>query len=432
MKKKARVVITTAALALMLAAPAVFAAPDNEGVSGVTRGQFFKQITDQLKLVPANASTPLPKDVSADSVYADTVRVLIERGIIDGYSDGTFRTERPITGQEAGLVLGRFLGINDTEAAAQLESGFGVSLGEGDSVNPASAAQAIQSALASDPSAQAFLEKSQAAQELLTSFSAHIIQETQLKWRAGSDNLPNEPMRVAAESELAYDKDSGMHIVSTMIPPAAGNDSKVEVEQYIVPDGSFFKTTDPVSKQPKWFNVSNQMPYSFNDLMAIKQKSLELNKALNKSFFYRDLGSEQQDGKTLRKIGLYGKISSLDDFLAVMGSVETDKSVLSKLTQNPELRGMSVSINGTVYMDEQTLLPEQLTMNMSLHYPDGAGIPIEQTDMHETVIYKEFNTVKPITLPEEAKQAPELTIPSVPPAQGDTKPNRAEPEALPE
>jgi hypothetical protein len=420
MKRKMIVILSAAALALTLTSQAAFGA---SSAQGITRGEFFKQITDQLKLAPQNSATPLPKDVSENSEYANTVRVLIERGIIGGYEDGTFRTGQPITSQEADYVLGRFLGIQDTQAKEQLRSLFGVSLGEETTVDPNTAVNAIKTALTSDASAQALMEKSQEAQTKINSFSAHMIQEAQIRLRPnGSEALEAaDPLKLSLESEVDFNKDKGMHIITSLITPAPGADGTMQMEQFLVPEGSFMKMADPVSKQPTWFNISKSLPFGFKDLMTMQQNSLELNKAfLNKSFFYRDLGNEQQDGKTLRKIGVYGKISTADDVGKVLESVVADKNMLSRLLQAPELRGMSVSMNGTIAVDERTGLVEQTTMNLTVQYPDTA--PIDRMSMNITAVYKDYNADKTITLPDEAKSAQELAFPTALPDSESTVP----------
>jgi hypothetical protein len=412
MKKKMTVMLSAAALALTLASPAAFGASSGQGI---TRGEFFKQITDQLKLAPQNTAAPLPNDVGETSEYANTVRVLIERGIIDGYEDGTVRTGQPITSQEASYVLGRFLGIQDAQAKDQLKSLFGVSLGEETTLTPDSAAKAIKTALTSDASAQALMEKSQAVQNDIHSFSAHLIQEMQVMMRPnGSDaSVPAGPLKMSMESEMDFNKDKGMHIITSMITPAPGTDGSMQMEQFLVPEGSFMKIADPVGKQPTWFNVSKMMPFGFKDFMTMQQNSLELNKMLlQHNFFYRDLGNERQDGKMLHKIGVYGKISSIEDVMKTLGSVVADKNMLSLLSQGPELKGTSVSMNGTIVIDEQTQLVEQTTMSMSVHYPDTA--PIELMSMNMTAAYKDYNVDKKITLPDEAKSAKEFTFPTAP------------------
>ena len=96
----------------------------------ITRGQFIKQIADELQLTPMNKQTLLPSDVSSESPYADTVRVMQERQVLQGYSDGTLKLDQIISPEEASFILGRFLGLSDSKASAELQADFAVDFGK--------------------------------------------------------------------------------------------------------------------------------------------------------------------------------------------------------------------------------------------------------------------------------------------------------------
>lgn len=422
MKKKALGILTTAALAFTLAAPSVFA--DESSSATVTRGQFFKQVTDHLKLQSTEAGIALPKDVSADSAYAGTVRALLERKIIDGYPDGTFRTEQPITKEEAGYVLARLLGVDDREAAEQLSSKFGVSFGSGAAISAETAAKAIRSALTSDASALDWFHKSSAKHLELTSFAAAMEQQIKITTRPaaaeGLNSTTPEAVTTTAKNEVVYHKDQGIHLkLSAAIPGLDGGAMDLKVEQYIVPQGTFMKMTNPLTKQDQWMNLSKQMPYGFAEMMALQKNSLELNKMFSdKYFFYRDLGSEEKDGKKLHKIEVNGKISSIADIVKTMSAIVPDQNSLQSLIQTPGMDQMSVAMNGTMWIDEKTLLMEKMDARMSLKYGDAKDIPIEKMDMTMTTSYKDFDKIDQITVPAEALNAPEppAGIPPLPTA----------------
>lgn len=117
--------LSTLGLTLALPTLSVSAATADDSAL-ITRGQFIKQITDELKLTPSNKQTVLPTDVSPDSPYADTVRIMRERQILQGYSDGTFRLNQAVSPAEASLILGRFLGLADSKASTLLQNDFSV------------------------------------------------------------------------------------------------------------------------------------------------------------------------------------------------------------------------------------------------------------------------------------------------------------------
>lgn len=60
----------------------------------------------------APASVPTPVDVPASNFARDAVDVLIKRGIILGYPDGTFRGQQPVSRYELAVILARVLSGN--------------------------------------------------------------------------------------------------------------------------------------------------------------------------------------------------------------------------------------------------------------------------------------------------------------------------------
>lgn len=56
-------------------------------------------------------------DVPSDAWYADTIRQAVRYGLINGYGDGTFRPNQPITRAETVVMINRLLGRTYTTAA---------------------------------------------------------------------------------------------------------------------------------------------------------------------------------------------------------------------------------------------------------------------------------------------------------------------------
>lgn len=71
----------------------------------VTRGQAAKMLALALKIDTSNVSNPGFKDVPTTGEFYPYIAALASKGIITGYSDGTFRPNQPITRGEAAKAL---------------------------------------------------------------------------------------------------------------------------------------------------------------------------------------------------------------------------------------------------------------------------------------------------------------------------------------
>lgn len=436
--KKTLTLASTALLALSLSATPVLAANTAPSEASVTRGQFFKQITDYLQIAPESTTAKLPSDITADSPYAASVRALIERQIIDGYPDGTFRPDQPITKQEASYVLARFLGLEDSAALDQLKSKFGVSLGDQSVLLSSAAQEAIRISLENDPKVLKWLEQSSVKQAELKSYKMVLDQTVKVHLK---EQLPIPgDMQTSMKTEAAFDSAKGMHMTMKMAMPIPGAPA-MDMEQYLVPEGMFMKIPDPEGKgAAKWVNMSKQMPFTFEQLMDLQKNSASMNQAMmNKMFFYRDLGTEKVDGKTMRKISINGKISDMKQIMEAMGKAMPDNSLLQSLPETPELQHITMSMNGTMWIDEATMLTEKMDVTMKINYnSDSADIPLKGMDMSMAGQYKAFNEPVDIVLPAEAKNAevfafPDLTeLPEAGQAEagkaGEAKPEATKPE----
>lgn len=71
----------------------------------ITRGSFLAMV-DRAFSLPRTSQKYFP-DVPADSYYADAIQAAYGLGIVDGYSDGTFRPDAPLTRAAASAILYR-------------------------------------------------------------------------------------------------------------------------------------------------------------------------------------------------------------------------------------------------------------------------------------------------------------------------------------
>jgi hypothetical protein len=403
--KKPLTMASAALLALSISAASVSAA-DVSTETPVTRGQFIKQVADYLQLSPQNGGASLPSDISAQSPYAGPVQALIERQIIDGYPDGTFRPDQPITSPEAGYILARFLGFEDAAALERLEEKFGIRFDNAAIVLPDAAQQAIRTSLASDSKIREWLKQSSIKQTELKSF--RVDMEQNMKIRLAPGQAETAGMETTVRSASLFDLAKGMHMSMSMSVPGEAN--SMELEQYIVPGGSYMRLPDAATGGASWVNTTKQMPFTFEQLLQLQKDSVSLNQSLmNNAFFYRDLGTEQLDGRTMKKIEINGKLHDLKQIWSALGSAMNDQSMLQSLADSADLQNMSLSMNGTMWVDEATQLTAKMETAMSIRYGASETMPLEGMDMTVAAVYKDFNEPVEIVLPETAKNAPEMT-----------------------
>lgn len=93
--------------------------PDRE----ITRAQFVTAVIRAIGRETNGGKTDF-SDVSANSVYAPYIASAYEAGIISGYEDGTFRPERPLSREEAAVVLSRAFGYLSGYSNARKYSDF--------------------------------------------------------------------------------------------------------------------------------------------------------------------------------------------------------------------------------------------------------------------------------------------------------------------
>lgn len=84
----------------------------------VTRAEFIKlasEISDYRNAIPLTQKTSPFSDVPFTHWASAYVKAGVERGIVSGYLDSTFRPENPVTYGEAITILLRILGYNDAD-----------------------------------------------------------------------------------------------------------------------------------------------------------------------------------------------------------------------------------------------------------------------------------------------------------------------------
>lgn len=405
--------LSTLGLTLALPTLSVSAAAADDSAL-LTRGQFIKQITDELKLSPLNKQTVLPSDVSAESPYADTVRIMRERQILQGYSDGTFRLNQVVSPAEASLILGRFLGIADSKASAVLQTDFSVDFsGQAAGITLDTAGSAIKKALANDLSVSSWLVADPTSPIDLKTFRGHMEMGMHILFHPNAGS-PLDNLQTSVQSDISYNKDQGLH--QTITTSAPGSDmvmKTIKMDQYMVSQGTFMSMPSATNDGIEWYDMSKQVPFTFEQLMELQKKSMDMSKTLvSPYFFYKDLGTTEKDGKKQRKVSIRGKLTNTADIVKTLSGLGGSQDAFKEVLNSPAIAGMSVSLSAVLTVDEQTKLPVSMDGDYIVEYGEDPNIPLDHVDMTMSMTYQDVNQPIDIQLPEEAKKAKPLPVPA--------------------
>lgn len=89
----------------------------------VTRGQFAKMVVDGLGIPPADPTTPTFSDVPRGSTFYTYVEGAYKAGIISGYMDGTFKPDTNLLRQQGYSILGKYLAGVELQATGVIKDG---------------------------------------------------------------------------------------------------------------------------------------------------------------------------------------------------------------------------------------------------------------------------------------------------------------------
>lgn len=407
--------VTTLLLSALLVAGPLTPASAANNDQAVTRGQFFKLVVDHLGYDATNVKVELPKDISANSPYADAAKVLKDKKIVVGFGDGTFKPNQTISPAEASSIVSRLLVIKG-DAKSKLASTYGINFDNTKILSLDKAEEIVSKALTSDKTALELLDKMTVAQNKQKSFKANATMSMEFKLKEGTPEVPGmtNGMKMDSDIVMSFNREKGLvQTMTTKIPdPTTNNEVEMVIDQYFVPEGIFMRMSNPISGEDQWLDMSASMPLSFKELMNMNEDNMNMINDLNrKYFFYRDLGKEVVNGQSQYKLGFSGRINSLEEIMGMMSSVFKDQSN-ALLTGLEGMPNIEMAMTGTMMVDEKTLLPTRQTIQYEIKY--GAAkdpameMPIDSINYVMELTYSDFNNVNDIVLPEAAKNAEKL------------------------
>lgn len=393
------------AICIVIAASSIgLSEPVNAESNVMTRGDFFKAVTDFLELKPADQNLALPKDVDEDSIFADSVRALLERKIIYGYNDGTIRIDQSIRSNEANIILARILGLSGKNAEETLNREFQVAFGNRSPITASQAAEVIEKVLNNDHSIVGDLMKAYNKQmKAITSYRMDIEQKTAFHLTDPKSKGSEEPILIKTKSKSEFHLKKGYHFQSVMEKSDSPAGS-ITMEQYILPEGIFVQVANSISREPEptWIRAKEVIPLDFDQLMQLQLNNMIQDQLINERYlFYRSLGTEVIKDRKIHHIQLFGSLPSLGKLTDSLKSLLGDNPGLKEFIESPEMPNMTVSMNGILKIDVDSKMLTEINLTQTIRNTDkNDKIPFEQADFETTIQYYDYNKVIDIQIPE--------------------------------
>lgn len=394
-----------AAICIVIAVSSIgLAKPADAESKSMTRGDFFKAITDFLKLEPEDAKLDLPTDVDEASKFADSVRALMERKIIYGYNDGTIRLDQPIQSNEANIILTRLLGMPGKNAEETLHREFQVSFGSRSSITAAQASEVIEKVLSNDRSIIGDLMNAHNKQmKAVTSYRMNLEQKATFHFLDEKPKGTIDPILITTKSKSEFNRKKGYHFQS-VVEHSDSPAGPIAMEQYILPEGIFVKVTPDNNQDAKsaWIKAVEVIPYDFEQVMQLQLNNAIQDQLINENYlFYRSLGTEVIKDRKIHHIQIFGSLPSLGKIKDHLKSMLGDNPALEKFIQSPELPEMTVSMNGILKIDVDSKMLTEVHLTQTIRNTDkNDKIPFEQIDVETTIHYYDYNKVTDLEIPE--------------------------------
>jgi hypothetical protein len=394
----------------------------------MTRGEFFHLLASAADL-PDVQYTPNFKDLPKSNPYYHDAAKLAGNGLLSGYADHTLRLDKPIEKVEALALIGKALGMPEEPVpgvatslakshwAYAMSTWFDAALLKIDwktvsqPLTKQEAYDLVQSILNTKPESLQAVEAMQKAQQQVKSFrfsgtvQMHMVPN--LKVPEGA------PLTITQKLNAEFSLPSSIHMKSVAQLPSmtpSAKSGEFSIEQYIMGKDMYMKmpdlgsAADPTS--PKgWVKMENVMPFDMGELM--KQQAQGIPPQLAKKLFYREVGPHQ--------LAFQGRLDGVSDLMGLMGNMPNADEMKQTLEQSGDGLG-SLYMQGVMTLDPDSLLPTQMNYQMVMNFKDSAGqpSPMKSMIMSQDMKYSDYNTDLKIVLPDEAKNAKTMTLPTAP------------------
>lgn len=434
MKKRKLITASVLSFTMIFGAPVttLFAAGNPAAPAAqqfqMTRGEFFHLLASSVEL-PDVKYMPTFKDLPKSKPYYGDVVKLAGNGLLSGYADHTLRLDKPIEKVEALALIGKALGMPEEPVpgvatslakshwayamstwfdAAQLKIDWKT---VSKALTKQEAYDLVQSILTTKPESLQAVEAMQKAQQQIKSFR---FSGTVQMHMVPNLNVPEgTPLTITQKLDAEFSLPSSIHMKSVAQSPSmtpSAKSGEFSIEQYIMGKDMYMKMPDLGSAadapSPKgWVKMENAMPFDMGELM--KQQVQGIPPQLVKKLFYREAGPNQ--------LAFQGRLDGVSDLMGLLENMPNADEMKQTLEQSGDGLG-SLYMQGVMTFDPDSLLPTQMNYQMVMNFKDSADqpSPMKSMIMSQDMKYSDYNTDLEIVLPDEAKNAKTMTLPTAP------------------
>ncbi|MGI6129146.1 MAG: hypothetical protein ACOYEO_03500 [bacterium] len=373
-------------------------------------------------------------DLEGEGEPAD---ILLEQGIMKGVPGKQADLDRPITRVEAAVLLGRSLGLTDGILApatvditlpqdhwAYSTYSWLTRLGlvSGDPLTVLTkeeGAALVDNVFKTTEEAIDLLEKIQAQSEPENISSLRVTMDGTMRLiprseAEGADEIPALTSSLQMIQEMVLPATIHQSTTVKLQLPDIG-DQEIVTESYIVDGKMYQQLPDPETGELRWSRYPDGMVPDLEDIMEkAKQSTQIIPPGLEKSLFYKVLGTTELNGEQVYEIAFYGKIDDIMEFLsATLGSLG-DSPLIGEALSGASSIIDSVSFWGLSYVGVDDYLTRESDYGALVTYAkefQDESIPLEAIEMVMRAKDYTYNDIENIAIPDEVLTAPEITLP---------------------
>lgn len=420
--------VVSLVLILMVSTSALAAVPQPETAAdapALTRGEFAAMLVKAAEL-------------EGDGEPSE---ILVQHGIMKGVPGKGDDSLRPISRVEAAALVARTLGLADAtfppdntdipllpdhwayNAYAWLAR-LGIVSGDPFAVlSEEEGTSLVENTFQTTEDVIAILQKSQAQLQAKETTSFRTVMDGQIRITPrpgveGADQIPSIAPKLHLVQEMILPNKIHQVMTVQMTLPEIGAQEMV-TESYIVDGTMYQKLPDPETGELSWVKYPQAMLPDMQQLMEQAQQQTQIiPPGMEKSLFYKLLGTKEIDGEQVYEIACYGKIDDINEFLSAAMSNFGDSELLGEAMGAASSMIDNLSFWGVTYVGVDDYLTRQANYGASVTYAkefQDEAIPLEKIEMLLTIKEYTYDENIDITLPEEVLSAPELELPELEP-----------------
>ncbi|MBP2071211.1 hypothetical protein [Thermoanaerobacterium butyriciformans] len=383
--------ITIFLVVMLVAAIPVFGLAAQTSSSYMTRQEFVSDLV---------------KGYGIDLSGQDISQYVKNNHILEGDGKGNLMLSDPITYGQMATILSRFYGLSMIDAH-QIEGPEYVYALE-DGLIPQDAP--LNEKVTEDEGQQILskiFDNYSKVKDLIDGTKNTTVKSGSLngnmKVNVGFNNDVALPFDTVSTQVYAdYNLEQGIHEVISMSIPNAGS---MTVEEYMMGDKVYVKSPDG-----EWSYMSVPGMSNIMNLEKLQQQ----NNLFSKDVLYRYAGTTYLDGKAVDVVYAYTKItdmSKVDDLINTLGL----GNILNGMTYSDLVDGVYGKY--VYYIDTNTNTVSKLDMLFKIAYKQGAKVggvemPLKWEMVSGSMVYSNVNGNVNVVLPDDTKNAKELTVPA--------------------